>query len=82
LQQNVNAFNGNFTNENTFYFKTDLNSDADFLNFASELKEFIEEDKINEFEKRVNERFAHIIQLIGRETTELNSKKRRYRENH
>jgi len=75
LQQNVNAFNGNFTNENTFYFKTDLNSDADFLNFASELKEFIEEDKINEFEKRVNERFAHIIQLIGRETTELNSKK-------
>lgn len=75
LQQNVNAFNGNFTNENTFYFKTDLNSDEDFLNFASELKEFIEEDKINEFEKRVNERFAHIIQLIGRETTELNSKK-------
>jgi hypothetical protein len=75
LQQNVNAFNGNFTNENTFYFKTDLNSDVDFLNFASELKEFIEEDKINEFEKRVNERFAHIIQLIGRETTELNSKK-------
>jgi len=75
LQQNVNAFNGNFTNENTFYFKTDLNSDPDFLNFASELKEFIEEDKINEFEKRVNERFAHIIQLIGRETTELNSKK-------
>jgi ribosomal protein L33 len=75
LQQSVNAFNGNFTNENTFYFKTDLNSDADFLNFASDLKEFIEEDKINEFEKRVNERFAHIIQLIGRETTELNSKK-------
>jgi len=75
LQQTVNAFNGNFTNENTFYFKTDLNSDEDFLDFASELKEFIEEDKINEFEKRVNERFAHIIQLIGRETTELNSRK-------
>ena len=75
LQQNTNAFNGNFTYDNIFSFKMDLNSDEDFLNFASDLKEFIEEDKINEFEKRVNSRFAHIIQLIGRETTELNSKK-------
>jgi hypothetical protein len=51
-----------------------LNDDEEFLTFAAELKEFIEADKIDVFEKRVNERFASIIRLIGRETTELNSK--------
>ena len=75
LQQNINAFNGNFTYKNIFSFKNDLNNDEDFLSFASDLKEFMEEDKINEFEKRVNTRFANIIHLIGRETTELNSKR-------
>ena len=75
LQQDTNIFTGNFGEQNIFSFKVKLNEDADFLNFASDLKEFIEEDKINQFEKRVNERFANIIHLIGRETTELNSKK-------
>jgi len=74
LQQATNAFTGNFDEQNIFSFKVKLNSDNDYVNFASDLKEFIEEDKIIEFEKRVNERFANIIHLIGRETTELNSK--------
>lgn len=74
LQQSVNNFNGNFNEQNLFSFKVKLNEDEEYLNFAAELKEFVEEDKINEFEKRVNERFANIIHLIGRETTELNSK--------
>lgn len=75
LQQSTNAFIGNFGEQNIFSFKVKLNEDNEFLNFASELKEFIEVDKINEYEKRVNNRFANIIRLIGRETTELNSKK-------
>lgn len=75
LQQATNAFTGNFNENNIFKFKTKLNEDIEFLNFASDLKDFIEADKIDEFEKRVNERFANIILLIGRETKELNSKK-------
>ncbi|MGY0426914.1 MAG: ATP-binding protein, partial [Polaribacter sp.] len=75
LQQSTNAFIGNFGEQNIFSFKIKLNEDREFLNFASDLKEFIEVDKIKEYEKRVNDRFAHIIHLIGRETTELNSKK-------
>ncbi|KAB1070442.1 ATP-binding protein [Tamlana haliotis] len=74
LQQSTNAFLGNFDEHNVFKFKVKINTDSEFLNFASELKEFIEEDKIKEYEKRVNSRFANIIHLIGRETTELNSK--------
>ncbi|MDO6803288.1 ATP-binding protein [Wenyingzhuangia sp. 1_MG-2023] len=74
LQQSVNAFTGNFGEQNVFKFKVKLNEDSEFLNFAFELKEFIEEDKIKEYERRVNNRFSSIIHLIGRETTELNSK--------
>ena len=74
LQQAINAFTGNFDEQNIFSFKVKLNEDNEYLRFASDLKEFIEEDKIEEYEKRVNERFANIIHLIGRETTELNSK--------
>lgn len=74
LRQAVNLFNGNFDETNIFSFKTKLITKEDFLYFASDLKEFIEEDKIKEYEKRVNGRFARIIHLIGRETTELNSK--------
>lgn len=74
LQQSINSFTGNFNEHNIFKFKVKLNEDNDFMNFATELKEFIEEDKISEFEKRVNERFANIIHQIGSETTELISK--------
>lgn len=74
LRQAINLFNGNFDENNIFSFKTKLITKDDFLNFASDLKEFIEVDKIKEYEKRVNDRFANIIHLIGRETTELNSK--------
>jgi hypothetical protein len=45
-----------------------------FINIAIDIKEFIEEDKINQYEKRVNERFSHINQQIGNETTDLISK--------
>jgi hypothetical protein len=75
LQQSVNSFISNFNEQNIFRFKVKLNEDySDFINFAIDLKEFIEEGKINQFEKRVNERFSHIIQQIGNETTDLISK--------
>ena len=74
LQQATNTFIGNFNEHNIFSFKVKLNEDDDFINFSIHLKEFIEEDKINQYETRVNERFAHIIQQIGNETGELISK--------
>ncbi|MFT4762743.1 MAG: hypothetical protein ACI9LN_004731 [Saprospiraceae bacterium] len=74
LQKGINSFLGNFQEVNLFNFKTDLRTDADYLTFAEVLKEFVEEEKINQFEKWVNERFAHIIQQIGNETTDLISK--------
>lgn len=74
LQQQINVFIDHFSEHNIFEFKTKLNTDKEYLEFAADLKEFIEEDKIEEYEKRVNERFSDIIRLIGKETGELTSK--------
>lgn len=74
LQEAINKFNGNFSNQNIFRFKTNLIEQAEYFQFSEDLKEFIEEDKISLYEKRVNELFADIIKQVGKETTELLSK--------
>ena len=74
LQEAITRFTGNFTEENIFHFPTRFNSTSNYLNFAEDLREFLEEDKIAEYEARVNERFSHIIRQIGKETGEMLSK--------
>ncbi|WP_221390307.1 ATP-binding protein [Dyadobacter sp. NIV53] len=74
LQAAGNKFLSNFSPNNIFDFKTNLSDRDEFITFAEMLYEFLEEDKISQYEKRVNERFATLIRQIGKETTELVSK--------
>jgi hypothetical protein len=74
LRKSIILFTGEFDKDNIFNFENKLNTDDDYFNFAIKLKEFIEKDKITEFEKRFNERFANIIQQISKETSGLQSK--------
>lgn len=74
LQEAINKFNGNFSTQNIFSFKTNLIEQSEYYQFAEDLSEFIEEDKISLYEKRVNELFANIIKQVGKETTDLLSK--------
>ncbi len=74
LQAAINKFLGNFSSQNVFGFKTNLVERDDFIEFAEMLNEFLDEEKIVQYEKRVNERFATLIRQIGKETTELTSK--------
>jgi hypothetical protein len=74
LTEAINKFTGNFQENNLFSFKTKFVSRTDYFEFADNLQEFIENDKISEFKKRVEERFAHIIRQIGTETNELISR--------
>ena len=74
MKENINKFNGNFNEQNIFKFNTRLVENAEYRQFAEDLKEFIEEDKIDEYEKRVSELFARIIQQVGNETEQLLSK--------
>src|SRR5690606_28521060 len=71
LQEAINKFTGNFQENNLFSFKVKLAERNEFFEFAEMLKEFVEENKIAEYKQRVEERFAHIIRQIGRETNSL-----------
>jgi len=74
LKETVDKFLGHFSPDNVFKFETQLLSLSSYLDFSRELTEFIEEDKLGEFEKRINERFADIVTGIGKETTDLLSR--------
>jgi DNA repair exonuclease SbcCD ATPase subunit len=74
LRNTVTGFLGKFSDDNIFKFKKQGDDTAAFLLFAEDLSDFIEQDKIAVLEKEVNERFALIIQTIGKETTDLVSK--------
>ena len=67
----VNAFSGNFSSKNTFSFPTTPVTDADYSNYAANVLEFVEENKIEAFQNRISERYANIIQRISKETGEL-----------
>lgn len=67
MQEAVNLFSGHFQEGNLFQFPVNFIGKAKYFEFALMLKEFMEEDKISEYIRRVEERFAHIIRLIGRE---------------
>ena len=54
LKDVITGFTGNFSLNNIFKFKTNCTTTIDYLQFYEDLNEFIEEDKISEFEKTVN----------------------------
>lgn len=70
----VNRFTGNFSEQNTFHFRTRLTDREDFMEFASDLREFIDNDKIADFEKQSNEAYTNLVLRIGKETSDMLSK--------
>jgi hypothetical protein len=74
LKEAINKFTGYFSAQNIFNFKTNLSGTSEYLEFADDLREFMEDAKISEYEKRVSERYASIIHSIGQETATLLSR--------
>lgn len=74
LKEAANKFLGNFSTDNIFKFAGNLSDKHSYQQFAEDLNEFISNSKIEEYEKRVNERFANVISLVGKQTSELMSK--------
>ena len=74
LRDAANRFINNFSEANLFQFSTALSSLSDFMAFSADLREFIDENKIVEYEKRVKDRFANIIGLVSKETGDLISR--------
>lgn len=71
LRDAINTFTGYFQENNLFSFKVKFADRTEYFDFAEMLKDFVDENKISEYKKRVEERFAHIIRQIGRETQSL-----------
>lgn len=74
LKTSIDKFLSHFSEGNIFKFPSNLLGTQAYINWAEDLSDFIEEDKINQFEKRTNERFSSIISSVGKETTMLISK--------
>jgi hypothetical protein len=63
----VQVFKANFSAQNYFNFRTELNSDEDYMEYAAELHEFISNQKIEEYRVRTSQDYAYLIQRISRE---------------
>lgn len=74
LRKEVNEFTGNFSVDNLFSFPTKFADDTAYLHFANDLHEFMEEHRIEEFVKRVNDRHSDIFRQISSDTAELTSR--------
>ncbi|HOZ78160.1 MAG TPA: ATP-binding protein [Ferruginibacter sp.] len=74
LKEAATRFLDNFSDNNIFNFTKTLTDKHSHQAFAEDLNEFIQNSKIEEYEKRVNERFANVIKLVGKETGDLMSK--------
>ena len=75
FKQAVIRFKGNFSPQNTFYFRTEFNSDADYTDFAAELNEFISNNKIEQYRVRTSRQYATIIKRIAKDVSDLSQHK-------
>jgi len=71
LYINIINFLGKFSENNILKFPKQLTDENTYLVFAKELSDFIEEKKIEQIEKEMNERFADVVSTIGTETENL-----------
>ncbi len=67
----VTVFKTNFSAKNTFHFRTDFNADADYIEFAAELNEFLVNNKIEEYRIRTSRQYSSIIRRIAKEVSDL-----------
>lgn len=65
-------FKSNFSPQNTFHFRMEFNTEADYTDFAAELNEFMSNKKIEEYRVRTSRQYANIIKRIAREVGDLN----------
>lgn len=67
----VTVFKDGFSPRNLFNFKTGMVTDQEYMDFASDLDSFISNDMLQEFQKRISERYTDIIRRIAKETSDL-----------
>ena len=75
FKEAVIRFKSNFSPQNTFFFRTEFNTDAEYTEFAAELNEFISNNKIDKYRERTNQQYATIIKRIAKDVSDLSQHK-------
>ena len=73
LRKEVNLFTGHFDEDNTFKFHVKFNEDWEYVRFADELHDFVEEHRIDEYIRRINNEHWDTFKRISMDTSMLTS---------
>ena len=73
LRKEVNLFTGHFDEDNTFKFRVKFNEDWEYVRFADELHDFVEEHRIDEYIRRINNEHWDTFKRISVDTSMLTS---------
>ena len=73
LRKEVNLFTGHFDEDNTFKFRIKFNEDWEYVRFADELHDFVEEHRIDEYIRRINNEHWDTFKRISMDTSMLTS---------
>jgi len=71
FKRSVNIFKAPFGSGNIFRFKTNLVLDEDYMEYAANLEEFVEQNKIEEYRGRTSDRYLEILQRVSREMGDM-----------
>ena len=71
FKSTVTVFKDGFSPRNLFNFKTGMVTDQEYMDFAAGLDSFISNDMLQEYQKRISERYTDIIRRIAKETSDL-----------
>ncbi|MDE5586065.1 MAG: ATP-binding protein, partial [Muribaculaceae bacterium] len=71
LKKEVNAFRQPFSSRNTFGFPERFSTDSDYLAYATSVREFVENDKIRDYQAVSNSIYKDVLGLISREYSTL-----------
>jgi hypothetical protein len=72
-RKEVNLFTGHFDEDNTFKFRVKFNEDWEYVRFADELHDFVEEHRIDEYIRRINNEHWDTFKRISMDTSMLTS---------
>jgi hypothetical protein len=76
LKSRTDAFVSPFRVDNIFNFPNQFSNDSDCLRFADNLKEYIEEEKIEDVKQQVKKKYSSLIQYIVGDINLLASKRK------
>jgi len=71
FESNVNTFKSYFSPKNTFKFKTTLNTNEDYMAFAENLRDFIDNNLVETYKDRLSKHYSDILQRISKEMGDL-----------